>query len=257
MVRGLYMRLPCLCCTRTLTLASFSMDWAGNFVVTPDGNHCQIIDIAYGIKTLPENDPLINMLEDTIPVTIHALVPGRFLVDTVLWLKDGTASSSFTANCLQNIDLNGDVPYQENIIENSASMIFVAGADTTLTTLMTFILVMMKHPEIQVKARLELNTVLGAGQLPSFGDEESLPYITAVVKECLRWQFVTPFAIHQSMKDDEAVLNDERVYADPFTFNPDRFPKGSKLNSSVRDPEAAFGFSRCICPDQNMTQAAL
>lgn len=27
------------------------------------------------------------MLEDTIPVTIHALVPGRFLVDTVLWLK--------------------------------------------------------------------------------------------------------------------------------------------------------------------------
>lgn len=46
-----------------------------------------ILDIAYGIKALPENDPLIEMVEDTISMTLQALVPGRFLVDTIPWLK--------------------------------------------------------------------------------------------------------------------------------------------------------------------------
>lgn len=63
---------------------------------------------------------------------------------------------------------------------------------------------MLKHPEAQAKAQLELDSVLGFGQLPSFGDEASLPYISAIVNECLRWEVPTPIAIpHQSTKDDE------------------------------------------------------
>ncbi|KZP19015.1 cytochrome P450 [Athelia psychrophila] len=272
-----------------------------------------ILDIAYGIKALPENDPLIEMVEDTISMTLQALVPGRFLVDTIPWLKyvpawvpgasfqniareskakvrtmcsipfqqvkramaDGTATPSFTANRLRDIDLTGDVPSQEGIIERTASVMFIAAADTTVSTLSTFILAMMKHPEVQVKAQLELDTVLGVGQLPSFGDEVALPYISAVVKECLRWEVVAPFAIpHMLTKDDEyrgffipagtvvipnswAVLNDERTYPDPFTFNPDRFMTGGKLDPSVRDPEAAFGYGRRICPGRHMAQGTI
>lgn len=43
-----------------------------------------------------------------------------------------------------------------------------------------------------------------------------------------------------------AVMNDERMYPDPFTFNPDRFIAGGKLDPTVRDPEAAFGYGRRI-----------
>lgn len=63
---------------------------------------------------------------------------------------------------------------------------------------------MIKYPEVQKKAQLELDGVLGAGQLPSFGDEATLPYLSAIVNECLRWEIVVPFAIpHRTTKDDE------------------------------------------------------
>lgn len=42
------------------------------------------------------------------------------------------------------------------------------------------------------KAHDEIDRVLGPGQLPSFEDQDSLPYITAIVKETLRWRDVVP-----------------------------------------------------------------
>ena len=54
-----------------------------------------------------------------------------------------------------------------------------------------------------------------------------------------------------------AILHDEVVYPDPLRFNPDRFMKGDKLDSNVRDPEAAFGFGRRICPGKFMAYEAM
>ena len=45
---------------------------------------------------------------------------------------------------------------------------------------------MLLHPEIQTRARKELDQVLGKGRLPEFSDRESLPYISAIVMEVLR-----------------------------------------------------------------------
>ncbi|KZP23269.1 cytochrome P450 [Athelia psychrophila] len=269
-----------------------------------------ILDIAYGISALPEDDPIIKLVEEAASLVTPATVPGRFLVETAPMLKyvpawapgasfqlvaqkgkavmrdlvdipfnnvkramvDGTAQPSFTLNRLQHIDLSGDVKFQETVIKGCAATMYGAGADTTVSTLSTFFLAMMKYPEVQAKAQLEIDSVLGSGHLPGFGDEASLPYISAIVKECLRWEVVTPISIpHQSTKDDEyrgyhipagtvvipntwAVLNDERMYPDPFVFNPDRFMKNGSLDPSVRDPEAAFGYGRRICPGRHMAQ---
>ena len=44
-----------------------------------------------------------------------------------------------------------------------------------------------------------------------------------------------------------AVLRDESVYPDAGNFDPDRYlTKEGKLDPSVRDPEAAFGYGRRI-----------
>lgn len=46
-----------------------------------------------------------------------------------------------------------------------------------------------------------------------------------------------------------AILHDEDNYADPMTFNPDRFIKDGVLDPDVLNPEVvAFGFGRRICP---------
>lgn len=45
---------------------------------------------------------------------------------------------------------------------------------------------MLMYPDVQAKAREELDRVLGPARLPDFEDRDSLPYVTAIMKELLR-----------------------------------------------------------------------
>jgi len=46
-----------------------------------------IMLVAYGIQVKPINDPYITTVEKANEATRVAAVPGRFLVDTLPWLK--------------------------------------------------------------------------------------------------------------------------------------------------------------------------
>lgn len=48
------------------------------------------------------------------------------------------------------------------------------------------------YPEVVRLAQRELDEVLGGGRLPDFSDQPKLPYITAIVKEILRWRPPNP-----------------------------------------------------------------
>jgi cytochrome P450 len=49
-------------------------------------------------------------------------------------------------------------------------------------------LAITKFPEVLEAAQEELDWVVGPDRLPTFDDEERLPYIRAMVKETLRWR---------------------------------------------------------------------
>ena len=51
---------------------------------------------------------------------------------------------------------------------------------------------MVLHPDAQRKAQMEIDSVVGVDRLPDFDDEASLPYVSALVKEVMRWHPVTP-----------------------------------------------------------------
>ncbi|KAF7985940.1 hypothetical protein HWV62_43874 [Athelia sp. TMB] len=262
-----------------------------------------MLEIAYGIRAATAEDPYLTASDRAVRYGSDATKPGRYLVETLPWLKyvppwvpgasfqafaqeardcvsaaisapfeevqtamaSGTARPSFTARCLEKLDQGGDILHQELVTKNVAGVMFAAGSDTTAATFTTFILAMVKYPEVQAKAQRELDTVLGPYHLPTFADKDSLPYLSAIVKECLRWEVLLPFSIpHQSVSDDVyngyhipagtlvlpntwAILNDESMYPDAGRFNPDRYlTKEGKLDPLVRDPEAAFGWGRRI-----------
>ena len=89
------------------------------------------------------------------------------------------------------------------------------------TTLLAFFLAMAMHPEVQLRAQAELDSVMEIDQLPSFADRPRLPYIAAVQKEILRWAPVAPLGIPHSLMD-----NDE--YHGHF------IPKGATVIQNIR-----------------------
>jgi cytochrome P450 len=58
--------------------------------------------------------------------------------------------------------------------------------------LTAFILAMVLNPDVQRKAQQELDSLLEPGHLPTFEDAESFPYVTALMKEVLRWNPIAP-----------------------------------------------------------------
>ena len=79
---------------------------------------------------------------------------------------------------------------------------------------------MVLFPDVQKKAQDEIDRIVGGNQLPSFGDKSSLPYISCIVLECLRWNPVTPLGVaHCLTKDDE--------------YNGYRIPKGSTILANI------------------------
>ena len=69
--------------------------------------------------------------------------------------------------------------YGEKGINNLAANLmdlFIAGSETTSTTLTWAILYMVRNPDVQDKVQKDLDTVLGKYKIPSLSDKPSLPY---------------------------------------------------------------------------------
>lgn len=63
---------------------------------------------------------------------------------------------------------------------------------------------MSLHPDVQKKAQAELDAIVGSHRLPEFTDQAALVYVSALCKEALRWQNVTPMGVpHRATADDE------------------------------------------------------
>lgn len=55
-----------------------------------------------------------------------------------------------------------------------------------------FLLAIALHPEVQARAQEEIDRVVGTHRLPDFVDRDRLPYVTAIMKEILRWHPPAP-----------------------------------------------------------------
>ncbi|KAF7975968.1 hypothetical protein HWV62_8106 [Athelia sp. TMB] len=270
-----------------------------------------ILDIAYGIEALPDQDPFISMAEEFSDALTQASLPGAFLVNYLPMLRhvpswvpgagfknkakewkkladlvysapfdvmkqaiaNGRAKPSFCTRNLNEAENRDNLAFEQPQIQGAAAAMYGAGSDTTVAWFETFMLAMVQNPEVQRKAQAELDTILGPGRLPTFADQDALPYLAALVMECWRWEAVAPFGIpHVLTVDDEykgylipkgaiiiphsyQILTDEEAYPEPTAFKPERFLKDGKIDPSVRNPMVAvFGYGRRICPGRALAE---
>ncbi|KFY34347.1 hypothetical protein V494_06846 [Pseudogymnoascus sp. VKM F-4513 (FW-928)] len=270
-----------------------------------------ILKITYGYTAESHGpDPLIDLAGLTMKGFAEAIVPGKWMVDIMPFLRylpDGFPGTSFKstgremANTLrqcvdqpyafvkqqmrekkhktsflsQAIEDIGTDAEMEFIHKWTALSLFTGGADTTVSSLMTFFLAMSVFPDVQKKAKEELDRVIGSQRLPVSADRDSLPYIMAVMKETHRWHPGAPMGIpHTSTAEDTCrgyripkgtimfpntwwFTHDPAVYPDPMIFRPERF-----LETPTHKPETdprnfIFGFGRRICPGRYVADNAV
>lgn len=54
---------------------------------------------------------------------------------------------------------------------------------------------MLLHPEIQKKCQAEIDAVCNNERLPDIADRDQFPYLSATMKELMRWQPVSPLGM--------------------------------------------------------------
>ncbi|KAF8266319.1 cytochrome P450 [Lactarius quietus] len=207
---------------------------------------------------------------------------GRELVDQSMpFVKEsivsGTARPSLALDHLQEIEKLSvsDRSEAEKTLSNALASLYAAGVDTTVSSMMTFLVACLLHPEAQKKAWDEIDTVVGRERLPTFEDRPKLPFVDAMCKEVLRWRPVTPLAVpHAAMEDGVyegvfipegavlvgntwAIFHDPSVYPQPDVFKPERFlnPDGSLRDDPLLS--SAFGYGKRICPGRHFVDATL
>ncbi|KAF7692655.1 cytochrome P450 2G1-like [Silurus meridionalis] len=130
--------------------------------------------------------------------------------------------------------------HYENLIASVLNL-FLAGTETTSTTIRYALMLLIKHPEIQDRMQKEIDTVIGQERSPSMEDRKSLPFTDAVIHEVQRYIDLVPlnvphYATHRITFRGytipkgtvilpllHSVLRDEEHWEKPWTFDPKHF----------------------------------
>ncbi|NXU87405.1 CP2J2 protein, partial [Xiphorhynchus elegans] len=166
---------------------------------------------------------------------------------------------------LDEIDkVNADATYNEENLLQTIYDLFVAGTETTATTLCWALLFMVTYPDVQEKVQKELDAVLGCSHVFCYEDRKNLPYTNAVIHEIQRYSNIVFIALpRMSVKDTEllgyhvpkktvilanidSVLSDPEKWETPDQFNPGHFldKDGNFVN---REAFLPFAIGKRVC----------
>ncbi|CAJ0921123.1 unnamed protein product [Ranitomeya imitator] len=162
---------------------------------------------------------------------------------------------------------------EENLV-SSVLDLFIAGTETSSTTIRWGILLMMKYPEIQKRVQEEIKTHIKPGQLPTVEDRRKMPYTDAVIHEIQRFGNIVPLNLSHSTPSDvylrgflipkgtevipflTSVLYDKTQWKTPNDFNPNHFL--DENGKFVRhDAFMPFSVGRRACAGEGLAKMEL
>ena len=73
----------------------------------------------------------------------------------------------------------------------------------SVSAMSSFFLAMTAYPEVQRKCQAEIDAVVGNDRLPTLADRDQLPYLTAMLKEVIRWGPTAPLGVPHCIERDD------------------------------------------------------
>ena len=145
---------------------------------------------------------------------------------------------------------------------------FVAGTDTTSSTLEWTMTELARHPQVMKKAQQEVRDIVaGEGKVEETSHLHQLHYLKAVIKETMRLHPPVPLLVPRESMDDcildgyeipaksrllintYAIGRDPESWENPLDYNPERFVGGDIGDFKGQDTRfLPFGGGRRGCP---------
>ncbi|XP_069130182.1 cytochrome P450 2E1-like [Argopecten irradians] len=168
-----------------------------------------------------------------------------------------------------------DPIFDDENIAITVMNLFVAGTDTTSTSIRWALLYLIRYKPIQDRLRHEIMTVVGTSRLPSLADKPDMPYYEAFITEVLRLGDIAPLAVPHAARKDihfrnmvipkgsiiipnlDSVLSDPELFENPYEFQPKRFlGENGKLNGKEK-AVIAFSSGRRACLGESLARMEL
>nr|APH81373.1 cytochrome P450 CYP3030A1 [Tigriopus kingsejongensis] len=166
--------------------------------------------------------------------------------------------------------------YQESgevNMRNSMFDLFIAGLDTTATTLSWAMVYMMRWPQIQTKVQEEIDRVIG-DVVPSLKHRALTPYVEATLLEIQRMACIVPWLPRATVEDVvigpyaipknthvlciiKNVTHNPSIFPQPQQFKPERFLSADGTKFEKGDRVVTFGMGKRKCPGENMARMEL
>ncbi|XP_051002910.1 cytochrome P450 2C37-like [Acomys russatus] len=171
-------------------------------------------------------------------------------------------------NCNQKLD---------NILEHlaiTATDLFIAGTETTSTTLRYALLFLLKYPQVTAKFQEEIDRVVGRHRSPCMQDRNCMPYTDAMIHDVQRFIDLFPTSLPHTVTCDikfrnyfipkgtkiltslSSVLHDSKEFPHPEMFDPGHF-LDAKGNFKKSDHFVPFSTGKRMCAGEGLARMEL
>ncbi|GMR38942.1 hypothetical protein PMAYCL1PPCAC_09137, partial [Pristionchus mayeri] len=176
---------------------------------------------------------------------------------------------------MQRMDKNALLT--EDQMVNVCSDFFIAGMETTSTTLRWAMLHMAANQQVQDKIRAQIHSVLGKDGEVTMADRQRLPYTSAAISELQRVVNILPLnVIHRTLNDTKVdghvipndtlimpqinnVLKRGEIFDEPGKFKPERFllADGKTPNKQALEQLIPFSMGKRMCAGEGLARMEL